>query len=182
MGGRPLSLDTILSASSYFVRKWSPDLARNQSRDLLRFVICRLYDQGRGKLIGSQLTLAQSTLGRKLGLSRQWVGILLSRLEREGWIQFTAPYIDAGMRGSTIIRIGRQLKRLLVMLAKSRLRKKQARLDDKSAWQFSPLSKEKRLSLIQEKEQELPSPKILKRVPLLQIWLQRGKSTENTTS
>ena len=60
------------------------ELARNRSRDLLRFVLCRLYDQGRGKLQGTHLTLAQGTLARKLGLSRQWVGILLARLQQAG--------------------------------------------------------------------------------------------------
>lgn len=173
MGG--LSLDNILSASSFFVRKWSPALARNQSRDLLRFVICRLYDQGRGHLVPARITLAQGTLARKLGLSRQWVGILLARLQAAGWVDYTAPVVGPGMRGSTVLRIGRQLKRLLVMLTKARRRKTPINPVDNSRWQFSPLIREKILSLIQTKEKEPPNPELLRRIPLLETWMERGK-------
>jgi hypothetical protein len=116
MGGRVLALDVVLSAVFFFAGKWTPALKRNQSRDLLRFLLCRLYDQSRGQLVNGHVTLAQGTLARKLGLSRQWVGILLDRLQGAGWIKYTAPVLDDGMRRSTIFRVGRQLKRLLVML------------------------------------------------------------------
>lgn len=175
MGGRVLSLDTVLSAAFHFVRQWSPGLERNQSRDLLHFVLCRLYDAGRGKLVHAHVTLAQGTLARKLGLSRQWVGILLSRLEHAGWIEYTAPYIDAGMRGSTTMRVGRQLKRLLIMLAKSRPQKKPVKSDDKARWQFSPSYELKKLLSIQKKEEEPPSPEVLRKIPLLGTWLERGE-------
>lgn len=175
MGGC-LSLDNILSAAAFFVRKWSPDLARNQSRDLLRFVICRLYDQSRGKLLPARLELAQGTLARKLGLSRQWVGILLARLQEAGWIEYAAPWVGPGMRGSTIICIGRQLKRLLIMLAKSRRGKKRVKLDDKEKWQFSPPIESKNNFLIQKKEQELFRPEILQKIPLLKRWMERGST------
>ena len=161
----------------HFVRKWSPGLERNQSRDLLRFILCRLYDEGRGKLVGSQLTLAQGTLARKLGLSRQWVGILLSRLEAAGWIDYTAPYVETRMQASTTFRIGRQLKRLLVMLAKGRPRKKPRKTAANERWQFSPSKELKKLLFIQEKEQEPLSPETLRRIPLLEIWLKRGGET-----
>jgi hypothetical protein len=85
MGGSVPALDNILlSASLFFVGKWTPELRRNQSRDLLRFLLCKLYDQSQGKLKTAHVSLAQTILARKLGLSRQWVGILLTRLQKEG--------------------------------------------------------------------------------------------------
>ncbi len=175
MGHRALALDTILSATQFFVRKWTPDLKRNQSRDLLRFLLCRLYDEGRGKLVGAQLTLAQGTLGKKLGLSRQWVGILLARLQHAGWLEYYAPVLDDGMRGSTIIRAGRQLKRLLIMLMKGKQYKSPVKTAAKSKWQFSPSLEEKRYLLILEQENAPPKPETLAKIPLLKKWLERGK-------
>src|SRR5262249_33034725 len=174
MGGSTLALDNILSAAFFFVGKWSPDLVRNRSRDLLRFILCRLYDQGRGKLQGTHLTLAQGTLARKLGLSRQWVGILLARLQQAGWIEFRSLTLEDGMNGATICGIGRQLKRLLVMLAKSGRRKKAVRSVAKSRWHFSPSLEEKDILLYRQKDNELPPGRILARLPLLKAWLQRG--------
>jgi hypothetical protein len=176
MGGSTLALDNILSAAFFFVGKWSPDLARNRSRDLLRFVLCRLYDQGRGKLLGTHLTLAQGTLAQKLGLSRQWVGILLARLQQAGWVEFHAPTLDGGMNGSTILGIGPQLKRLLVMLAKSGRRKTSVKAAAKSAWHFSPSLEEKDLLLRQQKDTEPPPGWILAKIPLLKAWMERGKT------
>jgi hypothetical protein len=176
MGSGTLALDTILSASLFFVGKWTPALKRNQSRDLLRFLLCRLYDQSRGQLVNGQLTLAQSTLARKLGLSRQWVGELLDRLQQAGWIEYSAPVLDDGMRGSTIFRVGRQLKRLLVMLLKSRRSKTPAKSDANKAWQFSPSKEEKRHLQILEQETTPPKPEVLKRIPLLKQWLERGET------
>jgi DNA-binding Lrp family transcriptional regulator len=174
MGGRVLALDVVLSAVFFFAGKWSPTLKRNQSRDLLRFLLCRLYDQGRGDLGRAQLTLAQATLARKCGLSRQWIGILLNRLQESGWIEYTSPVLDDGMRGSCIFRVGRQLKRLLVMLLKSRKRKTPTKSDANKAWQFSPSKEEKKQKAILEKESQLPRPEVLKKIPLLKQWLERG--------
>jgi len=174
MGGSTVALDNILSAAFFFVGKWSPDLARNRSRDLLRFVLCRLYDQGRGKLQGTHLTLAQGTLANKLGLSRQWVGILLARLQQAGWLDFHAPTLDGGMNGSTILCIGPQFKRLLVMLAKSDRRKIPVRAAAKSRWHFSPSHEEKAFLLRHQKENEPPPERILTRIPLLKAWMERG--------
>jgi len=98
MGGGVLALDTILSASFHFVIKWSPELDRTKSRDLLRFVLCRLYDAGRGNLHTASLALAQTTVARKLGLSRQWVGVLVQRLETAGWIEHYSPVLPDGTK------------------------------------------------------------------------------------
>jgi hypothetical protein len=174
MRSRVLALDTILSAALYFAGKWQPALKRNQSRELLRFLLCRLYDQGRGELLGTHLTLAQGTLAQKLGLSRQWVGILLARLQRAGWVEFYAPTLDGGMNGSTILGIGPQLKRLLVMLAKSGRRKTSVRAAAKSRWHFSPSQKEKTILFRQQKENAPPPERILTRIPLLKAWMERG--------
>jgi hypothetical protein len=173
MGGSVLTLDTVLSAAFFFVGKWSPDLARNRSRDLLRFVLCRLYDAGRGKVPGAQFTLAQTTLARKLGLSRQWVGILLARLQAAGWVEFYAPTLPDGTNGSTIFRPGRQLKRLLITLLKSRRAKRPATEPAKTRWHFLPSSEEKKINLIRQKEKEPPPERVLVKMPLLRTWLKR---------
>jgi DNA-binding Lrp family transcriptional regulator len=127
-----------------------------------------------------QVTLAQGTLARKLGLSRQWVGILLDRLQAAGWIEYTAPVLNDGMRGSTIFRVGGQLKRLLVMLLKSRKCKTPAKSGDNRAWQFSPSLEEKKHFQILEKENQLPRPELLRRIPLLKQWLERGGNSGKT--
>jgi hypothetical protein len=178
MGSGVLALDVVWSAVFFFTGKWTPALKRNQSRDLLRFLLCRLYDQSRGQLTVGQVTLAQSTLARKLGLSRQWVGVLLDRLQQAGWIEYTAPVLDDGMRGSTIFRVGRQLKRLLVMLLKSKRRKTPTKSDANRSWQFSPSPEEKRHLHILAQETTPPTPEVLKRIPLLKQWLERAKLSQ----
>ena len=40
--------------------------------------------------MNAQLTLAQTTLAHKLGISRQWVGTLVQRLEETGWLIHTS--------------------------------------------------------------------------------------------
>jgi len=176
MGGSILTLDTILSATFHFVRKWSPDLSRSASRDLLRFVVIRLYDQERGKLLTAQLAVSQGTLGRKLGLSRQWVGILLARLQAAGWVEYYAPVLEDGMHGSTVVRIGRQLRRLLVMLSKSKRGEKPVKPAANSRWHFSPSKREKEHLLILKKEREPLRPALLDKIPLLRTWLKRGET------
>ncbi len=174
MGGSALALDNILSAMFCFVDRWTPALSRNHSRDLLRFLLCRLYDQSRGHLLHAHVALAQGTLARKLGLSRTWTQVLVSRLQEGGWIEYAAPILDTGMRGSCSFRVGRSLKRLLVMLLKSRKRKKPAKSAANSHWQFSPTNVEKRLQQILKREEEPPKPEVLDRIPTLRLWLKRG--------
>jgi Mn-dependent DtxR family transcriptional regulator len=176
----PLALDTVLSATFFFVGKWTPDLRRNQSRDLLRFLLCRLYDQSRGQLMEGQLALAQGTLARKLGLSRQWVGTLVQRLEDEGWLEYSSPKLADGTNGSTVWRVGRLLKRLLVMLAKSKRQKNPIPKPAKSTWHFSPLKREKEILSILEKEKARPAPYLVAKIPLLGTWLKRGKEQAKT--
>jgi hypothetical protein len=62
MGSDTLALDSILSATFHFTTKWSDHLQSNKARDLLRYVVCRLYDEGRGQLMNAHLSLAQTTV------------------------------------------------------------------------------------------------------------------------
>jgi DNA-binding Lrp family transcriptional regulator len=176
MGGDILALDSILSATFHFTTKWSSRLQSNKARDLLRYVVCRLYDEGRGQLMNTHLTLAQTTLARKLGISRQWVGTLVQRLEAEGWLEHFSPTLADGTNGSTVWRVGRLLKRLLIMLTKSNRRKTPMPKPAKSTWHFSPLRREKEILSLLQREKEPPSETILARIPLLRTWLVRGKS------
>jgi hypothetical protein len=175
MGSGVLALDTILSATDFFSTKWSQGIESNKAGRVLRFLVCRLYDEGRGQLVNAQLTLAQTTLSKKLGISRQWIGELVGRLAREGWLEHYSPNLPDGTNGSTIFRAGRMLKRLLVMLGKSRRGKKRGNKPAKSSWHFSPLKRERELLFILEREKEPPKPAILNRIPILREWLGRGR-------
>jgi hypothetical protein len=174
MGSQVLALDTVLAAAQFFVDKWSPDLGRNRSRDLFRFILCRFFDAGRGNVHTAQFTLAQTSLARKLGLSRQWVGILLARLQAAGWLEFYAPTLADGTNGSTIFRPGKQLQRLLIMIAKAHRPKKPAQPIAKTSWHFLPLQEEQKILLRRRKENEPPPERILERIPLLRRWMKRG--------
>ena len=177
MGGRILTLDTILSATDFFSTKWSQGIESNKAGRVLRFLVCRLYDEGRGQLVNARLTLAQTTLSKKLRISRQWIGELVKRLERAGWVEHTSQKLPDGTNSSTIFRAGRMLKRLLVMLSKSQHRKSLMTTPAKSTWHFSPRKLEKRISSILNKEQALPAPEVIARIPMLKRWLERGKET-----
>jgi hypothetical protein len=172
-----LSLDTILSAAYHAMVTQAVHLESNKAFTVFRYLLYRLYDQGRGNLINAELTFAQTSLALKLGISRQWVGELSSRLQAEGWIEYHSPQLFDGTNGSTIWRAGRMLKRLLVMLAKSGQRKRPTKSDDKCSWRFSPLSKEREVLKIRAKENEPPKPHMLARFPLLKEWLTRGQRT-----
>jgi len=152
-------------------------LTRTQARDLLRFLVCRWYDAGRGHLVKSPVKLSQGTLARKLGISRQWCQVLLGRLRDQGWLTYYAQLLPDGMRGSCVLSAGRQLKRLLVMLAKSRRGKeKQRNSADKLRWRISPSPEERKLLLIRQKENEPPPEQTLVKIPLLKAWLERGET------
>jgi hypothetical protein len=180
MGSGVLALDTVLSATFHFTTKWSSQLQSNKARDLLRYVVCRLYDEGRGQLMNTQLSLAQTTLARKLGISRQWVGTLVQRLEAEGWLEHSSPTLADGTNGSTVWRVGRLLKRLLIMLTKSNRRKTLMPKPAKSTWHFSPLQREKEILSLLAKEKALPAPSLIAKIPLLGTWLKRGKEQAET--
>jgi hypothetical protein len=172
--GRQLTLDNILSSAFFFADKWSSGLSGNRARDLLRFLVCRLYDQGRGQLTGATVTLAQGTIAKKIGISGKWCWELCQRLQKAGWIEYTAPRLPDGMRASCTFAIGRQFRRLLVMLLKSRKPKKRQKSVMNDQWKFSPSKEEKKLLSIREKENEPPPERLLAKIPLLRQWLKRG--------
>jgi hypothetical protein len=182
MGSGVLTLDNILSATDFFSTKWSQGIESNKAGRVLRFLVCRLYDEGRGQLVNARLTLAQTTLSKKLGISRQWIGELVSRLEREGWIEHHSSKLPDGTNSSSVWRVGRMLKRLLVMLSKSQQRKTPAIKPAKSTWHFSPKKLEKRNFSIQLREAQIPTPAILSRIPLLKAWLGRGREEQQPSS
>jgi len=80
------------------------------------------------------------------------------------------------MRGSCVFRIGRQFKRLLVMLKKATRPKTSVKRAAKSAWKFSPSKEEKEILLRRQKEKEPPPEQVLAKIPLLKTWMERGNT------
>ena len=181
MSGGTLTLDQIWSATSHFSITWSEGIESNKARRILHYLVCRLYDVSQGNLINASLTLAQTTLSAKLGISRQWIGELVQRLGREGWIEHYAPTLPDGTNGSTLFRAGRMLKRVVVMLQKSPRGKNSIKKPAKSRWHFSPSKKEKHLSFLQQKEEKPLTPETLHRIPLLKTWIERGRPKNQPT-
>jgi len=67
-------------------RRLSPTFTRGQARDVLAAVLRHLYQAGGGQLATAEIVLAQGVLADELQLSRQWLGVLLTRLRDAGWI------------------------------------------------------------------------------------------------
>jgi hypothetical protein len=126
-----LILDTLISAAFYFAGKWSPELKRNQSRDVLRLLLYKLYAPPGGSLFHRHARSSHAALAASCSLSRVWTCELISRLRSAGWIETHAPRL-AGSQQQDIsqYRPGRLLKRLLVMLTRSRERQK-SRVNDR---------------------------------------------------
>src|SRR5215203_5918042 len=132
MGGHTLTLDTILSAISFFSGKWTPALKRNQSGETLRLILCKLYGASRGSLFHAQARCSHAALADSLDLSREWVCKLIARLREAGWITTEARRLPDGKQEITIFRAGAMLKRLLVMLLRSNQRFGKSRVNDSS--------------------------------------------------
>jgi hypothetical protein len=128
-GSRTLSLDTLVSSGLYFAGQWSPTLKRNQSRDVLRLVLNKLYGASQGSLFHARMRCSHAALAASCDLSREWTCTLVGRLRQAGWIETSAPRLPDGKQEVTIFRPGRMLKRLLVMLLRSRQRR-QNRVND----------------------------------------------------
>jgi hypothetical protein len=124
-----ITLDTLISASTYFVAKWTPTLKLNQSRDVLRLVINKLYGASQGNLFHARIRCSHAALAASVGLSREWVCTLVGRLGRAGWLETLAPRLPDGRQEVTTFKPGPQLKRLLVMLLRSR---QKSRANDQS--------------------------------------------------
>jgi hypothetical protein len=175
MGRGLLTLDQIWSATSTFTVRWSEGLESNKAHRVLHYLFCRLYDEGRGQLVNAHVTLAQATLARKLGISKRWINTLSRRLADTGWIEYASTKLPDGTNSSCVWRVGRQLKRLLVALGKSRQRKNLQKHTVKNTFRFSPTCVEKKPLSIHAKEQEPPPPEVIARIPMLKRWLERGK-------
>ena len=178
MASRVLALDAICNASFYFAGEWSPALKRNQSRDLLRHVLCRLHGASKGQLFHARLRASHASLADAVGLSREWVCKLSGRLVAAGWIEYTALRLPDGTYEIGCFRPGRMLKRLLCMLLG--YRKPKRRVNNFS--QSFPLPETEREKIFSsakkqqlEYEKKPPSPEILRKAPLLGTWLQRGE-------
>jgi hypothetical protein len=177
MGSRVLALDNILSAAFFFAGKWTPALKRNQSRDLLRHLLCRLYGASKGDLFHAQIRASHASLGAELGLSREWTCKLAGRLQSAGWLHYRALRLPDGTFEVGRFSVGRTLKRLLCMLRG--YRKPQHHVNARSS-SFPLLQKEREriFSSIRkktlEREQEPPRQATLSKIPLLKAWLKRG--------
>lgn len=128
-----LNLDSVVNGALFFVGQWSPRLKRNQSRDVLRLVINKLYGASRGSLFHAQIRCSHAALADSLDLSREWMCTLLQRLKKEGWIESFAPRRPGSQRQEvSTFRPGRMLKRLLIMLLKSKQRFQKTRVNDRA--------------------------------------------------
>lgn len=178
MGRGVLTLDTILSALNFHARAWSPDLIRTQARDLLRFLTLRLYSEGKGSLQGASLTISQGALADKIGVTREWCNRLLAQLKDEGWISYSSGRREGGLRTTCTYGIGNLMRRLLIMLTKSHLKKAKQKRVVKPPSQEFPFSTKKTSLFIHQKEQKPPKLDTLSRIPLLRVWLGRGKEEQ----
>ena len=68
------------------VRQSSPALGRSQAQYVLVAVLRHLYRASGGHLATAEVSLDQGALAQEVQLSRQWLGVLLTRLQDAGWI------------------------------------------------------------------------------------------------
>jgi hypothetical protein len=123
MGGAILTLDNIVSATSFFAGKWTPALKRSQARDLLRLVVCKLYGVSHGQVFHAHVRASQSALAADLGMSREWCNHLVGRLVDARWVCYTTVRLPTGKFEIGVFRPGRTLKRLLCVLLGYRQRR-----------------------------------------------------------
>jgi hypothetical protein len=143
MGSGVLALDNVLSAAHFFVGKWTPELKRNQSRDVLRHLLCRMYGVSKGNPFHATLRTSHTSIAAAVDLSREWTCKLLARIRTEGWLTYYAPRLPDGHFEVGVFRPGRRLKRLLCMLAGYRRKSKPSSRVNSSS-QFLPLSDSER--------------------------------------
>ncbi len=127
---QPITLDQIISSSFFYLEKWSPDtinLKSNAAFDVLRYLLCRLYEEGNGKPLQAHVELSHSTIGSRLGLSRPWVCEMVGRLVDGGWLVSTSTWIGDNMRSSSCFSAGRQLRRLICYLLGSKRKKRHSK-------------------------------------------------------
>jgi hypothetical protein len=115
-----ITLDSICNSAFFFSGLWEPALKRNQSPYLLRLLINKFYGSSHGSLFNSRVRASHAGLAADLALSRTWVCHLVAVLREAGWITTECPRLPDGKQEISIFRPGPMLKRLLVMLIKSR--------------------------------------------------------------
>jgi hypothetical protein len=147
MGSSLLALDNVLSAAHFFVGKWTPELKRNQSRDVLRHLLCRMFGVSKGNPFYATLRTSQTSIAAATSLSREWTCKLLGRLCDAGWLAYYAPRLPDGHFEIGVFRPGKKLKRLLCMLAGTRRKPKPcSRVNNMS--QLKPLSDNERENVL----------------------------------
>src|SRR5215204_4926017 len=107
MGSSTLTLDQIWSATFFFAGKWHLDLKRNQSRDVLRALLYKLFVPRGGSLFHRHARCSHAALAEHLSLSREWVCTLLGRLQSKGWIQSSAPRLPNGQQEISLFKPGK---------------------------------------------------------------------------
>ena len=117
---RVLNLDTIQNAADRYLADWSTGLESNKAGRVFRFVTSCMWKENHGCLTNAHLILAQKTISIKLGISRQWVGILADRLANAGWLMHGSMKMPDGMNSSSRWELGPKFKKLLIMLQKAR--------------------------------------------------------------
>ena len=94
-----------------YLQLWSPALTRSRARDVLGVLLQRLYTAGSGQIVDAETALSRVTLAQEMGVSQHWLGVLLSRLCKAGWIVF-----EGASGAATRFRAGPQLVRVECLL------------------------------------------------------------------
>src|SRR5712692_7186833 len=68
------------------VRQSSPTLSRGHAQYVLAAVLRHLYRASGGHLATAEVSLDQGALAQEVQLSRQWLGVVLTRLQAAGWL------------------------------------------------------------------------------------------------
>jgi hypothetical protein len=144
-----LTLDTICNSANYFAGQWTPELKRNQSRDLLRLVLSKMWFPCHGNMFHARIRASHAGLGNELHLSREWTCKLSRRLCDSQWLVASAPRLPDGKQEISIYKPGKRLKRLLVMLLRSKQRVKN-RVNDSSQKFLTQEEREKNKALFAE--------------------------------
>jgi hypothetical protein len=149
---RPITLDSICNSAFFFSGLWQPQLKRNQSPYLLRLIINKLYGASHGSLFHARIRASHASLAVDLDLSRPWTCHLIAVLREAGWLETSAPRLPDGKQEITIFRPGKMLKRVLVMLIKSREKR---RVNNQRQESPTKADVEKNLQFLRQLQQDL---------------------------
>jgi len=119
-----LSVDNIISATAFRLRRWDKSLSRTAASELLRTLVCRFYGQTPTNIFRSRIRASQAALADHAGISREWCCTLLGRMRSSGWIEYRAVRQDDGRFAPIVFRAGKKLKRLVMILLGVRGKKK----------------------------------------------------------